>query len=262
MTKSMTKLKAEDRRERVLQALNSGASPRIRELARSLNVSTETIRRDLDLLHEKDLVQRHYGGAVAKSVGSEPSWAERIAAQTKSKAAIARAAVKLFSDKDVLVLGVGATAYTFAKQLAVENRRLTIFTNNIAASSCFPPDSRTRVVIAPGEYDPAEGCTWGPETTSFFEKFRFDSSLLSVSGLSALGGTEVVSGIAWAERSIVSQSARNILMVDHTKFGNTSLELVCRLQDVDILVTDVSPEGELLEALNEADVEIIVAPID
>ena len=255
----MTKLRPEDRRERVLKALNSGTAPRITELARSLNVSTETIRRDLDLLHEKDLVQRHYGGAVAKSVGSEPSWAERIAAQPKIKAAIAREAIKLFSDKDVLVLGVGATAYTFAKQLAAENRRLTIFTNNIAASSCFPPDSRTRIVIAPGEYDPAEGCTWGPETTTFFEKFRFDTSLLSVSGLSPLGGTEVVSGIAWAERSIVSQSARNVLMVDHTKFGNTSLELVCTLDDVDILVTDVAPEGELLDALKEADVEIIVA---
>ena len=83
--------------------------------------------------------------------------------------------------------------------------------------------------------------------------------MLSVSGLSALGGTEVVSGIAWAERAIVAQSARTVLMVDHSKFGNTCLELVCKLDDVDILITDIAPEGELLEALEEAGVEIIVA---
>ncbi|WP_045835733.1 DeoR/GlpR family DNA-binding transcription regulator [Hyphomicrobium sp. 99] len=257
--KKMTKLRPDDRRDRVLKALNTNASLRITELARSLNVSTETIRRDLDYLHEKDLVQRHYGGAVAKSVGSEPPWAERLTAFADIKSAIARSAIQLFSDKDVLMLGPGATAYIFAKHLAAENRRLTVFTNNLAASSCFAPDSRTRVVIAPGEYDPAEGCTWGPETTEFIGKFRFDTSLLSVSGLSPLGGTEVVSGIAWAERAIVAQSARTVLMVDHSKFGNTCLELVCKLDDVDILITDVAPEGELLEALEEADVEIIVA---
>ena len=257
--RTMTKLRPEDRRERVLKAINANASLRITELARTLNVSTETIRRDLDFLHERDLVQRHYGGAVAKSVGSEPPWSERLAAFAEGKAAIARQAIKLFADKDVLMMGPGATAYTFAKHLASENRRLTIFTNNLAASFCFPPDSRTRLVIVPGEFDPAEGCTWGPEATAFINKFRFDTCLLSVSGLTPDGGTEVVSGIAWSERAIVAQSARNVLMVDHAKFGNTSLELVCKLDEVDMLITDVAPQGELLEALRDADVEIVVA---
>lgn len=255
----MTKLRPEDRRERILKEINSNPALRIRELARNLRVSTETIRRDLDLLQEKQLVQRHYGGAIAKPVGSEPPWSDRLQSFADRKVAIARAAMKLLSDKDVVMLGVGATAYTFAKQLAAENRRLTIFTNNVAAGTCFPPDSRTRVVIAPGEYDAAEGCTWGPETTSFISKFRFDTALLSVTGLSPLGGTEVVSGIAWAERSIIAQSRRNVLMVDHSKFGTTALELVCTLKEIDVLVTDVLPEGELLESLREADVEIVVA---
>lgn len=255
----MTKLRPEDRRERVLKALNANASLRISELARSLNVSTETIRRDLDYLHEKDLVKRHYGGAVAKPVGIEPSWSERLASVPEGKAAIAREAIRLFSDNDVLMLGVGATAYVFAKHLAAENRRLTLFTNNIAASTCFPPGSRTRVVIAPGEFDLAEGCTLGPETTTFIGKFRFDTVLLSVSALSPLGGTEVVSAIAWAERAMLAQSTRKVIMADHTKFGATSLELVCKIEEIDILITDRMPEGELLDALREADVEIVVA---
>lgn len=255
----MSKLRPEDRRQQLLKAINSNPALRIRELARTLNVSTETIRRDLDFLHEKSLVQRRYGGAVAKPVGSEPPWAERVAAFPERKLAIVREAIRLFSDKDVLMLGAGATAYTFAKELAAENRRLTLFTINVAAGTCFPPDTRTRIVLAPGEYDPAEGCTWGPETTAFIGKFRFDTAVLSVSGLSPLGGTEVVSGIAWAERAIVAQSTRNVLLADHTKFGSTALEMVCSLDEVDILITDERPQGELLEALLEADVEIIVA---
>lgn len=69
----------------------------------------------------------------------------------------------------------------------------------------------------------------------------------------------MVSGIAWAERTMLAQSARRILMVDHTKFGSANLELVCRLDDIDVLVTDKAPEGELLEALDKAGVEIVVA---
>lgn len=255
----MRKLRPEDRRQQLLHAINGGPTLRISELARQLNVSTETIRRDLDYLHEKRLVQRHYGGATARSVGTEPSWAERVAAHPEGKAAIVRAAIDLLSDRDVLMLGPGSTAYAFAKQLALENRRLTIFTNNVAASACFTPDSRARIVVAPGELDPAEGYTWGAETTAFISKFRFDIALLSVSGLSTLGGTEVVSGIAWSERTIISQTTRVALMVDHSKFGITALELVCTLGEIDTIITDKKPQGELLEALNEADVEIIVA---
>jgi DeoR/GlpR family transcriptional regulator of sugar metabolism len=257
----MSKLRPSDRRERILAEVNANAALRISELARSLDVSTETIRRDLDYLHEKGLVRRHYGGAIAKPVGTEPTWSERLAAIPENKAAIARAATALVSDNEVLMLGPGATAFTFAKQLAAENRRLTIFTNNIPAGTSFPPDSKTRVVFAPGEYNAAEGCSLGPETTSFIEKFHVDTVFLSVSGLAPHGGTEVVSGIAWLERAMLSQSTRHILMVDHTKFGNTSLELVCRLTEVDILVTDAQPQGELRDALHRAGVEILVTEV-
>lgn len=255
----MRKLRPEDRRQQLLKAINGGPTLRVNELARQLNVSTETIRRDLDYLHEKRLVQRHYGGATARSVGSEPPWAERLAAAPEGKAVIVRAAIDLLSETDVLMLGPGSTAYAFAKQLAAENRRLTMFTNNVAASTCFSPDSRARIVIAPGELDTAEGYTWGAETSAFISKFRFDIALMSVSGLSTLGGTEVFSGIAWSERSIIAQSRRVALMVDHSKFGITALELVCTLKQMDTLITDKKPQGELLDALKEADVEIIVA---
>lgn len=259
---AVKKLRPEDRRHRILSAVAAGAAIRISELARELDVSTETIRRDLNLLHSRGQVQRHYGGAVAKQVGTEPTWNERMAAIPERKAAMVRAAAALVSDSDVLMIGPGATAYMFAKHLALENRRIAVFTNNVPAATSFPVDSRARVVIAPGEYNPAEGCTLGPETTTFIEKFRFDAVILSLSGLSPEGGTEVVSGIAWSERAMIRRSARRILLVDHTKFGNVSLEKVCDLNEIHVLVTDASPEGELLEALSAANVQIIVTESD
>lgn len=255
----MKKLRPESRRDRILSAISANETVRIPELARDLGVSSETIRRDLDHLHSKGLVRRHFGGAILKPVGVEAPWSERLATLPARKVAMARATAGLISDGEVLMLGAGSTAFTFAKRLAAENRRCLIFTNSMSAAACFPVGSRARVMLAPGEYDKAEGCTLGPETTSFLEKFWVDTAVLSVSGLSVNGGTEVIFGLAWVERAMVARATRLILMVDHTKFGRSSLELVCPLQEVDTLVTDEQPPGSLLEALRAANVEIVIA---
>jgi len=255
----MKKLRPDTRRERILAAISGSDSARIPDLARELGVSTETIRRDLDFLHSKGLVRRHFGGAIVNPVGVEPSWSERLATLADRKEALARAAARLIADGEVLMLGAGSTVFRFAKQLIAENRRLIIFTNSIAAGSCFPAASRARVMLAPGEFNKSEGCTLGLETTSFLEKFWVDTAVLSVSGLSTAGGTEVIFGLAPVERTMVARATRLTLIVDHSKFGRRSLELVCSLEDVDVLVTDESPPDELADALRAAAVEVIVA---
>lgn len=255
----MNKLRPDTRRERILLAISGNESVRIPDLARELNVSTETIRRDLDYLHSKGLVRRHFGGAIVNPVGVEPSWSERLSTLPDRKEAIGRTAAGLISDGEVLMLGAGSTVFRFAKQLVTENRRLIVFTNSVAAGSCFPSGSRARVMLAPGEFNKNEGCTLGLETTSFLERFWVDTAVLSVSGLSVAGGTEVIFGLAPVERTMIQRATRLILLVDHSKFGRRSLELVCSLDDVDILVTDETPPAELAEKLREADIEVVVA---
>jgi DeoR/GlpR family transcriptional regulator of sugar metabolism len=253
------KLKPDVRRERILEAISANDSVRIPDLAREFGVSTETIRRDLDLLHSKRLVRRHFGGAIINPVGIEPTWSERLATLPQRKLGIARTAAELISDGEVLMLGAGSTTYTFAKRLALTNRRCLVFTNSISAGTCFPVGSRARVMLAPGEFDKAEGCTLGSETTLFLEKFWVDTAVLSVSGLSVDGGTEVIFGLSRVERTMIARSNRVILMVDHTKFGKRSVEWVCALNEIDTLVTDAQPPEELAEALRLAEVEVVVA---
>lgn len=257
----MKKLRPEDRRERILRAISVGQSTRIPELARELDVSAETIRRDLDFLHEKGIVRRHFGGAIINPVGIEPSWSERLDSIDATKQPIARAASKLIEDGEVLFLGAGSTAFVLAKYLASENRQNVIITNNIAAANAFPSNSRGRIIVAPGELDKGEGCTLGPDTLCFLERYWADTTILSVSGLAEHGGSEITIGLASILRAMISRSSRLILILDHTKFGIRCLESVFSLEEIDILVTDKTPPSTLLDCFKNTKTQIIISDV-
>ncbi len=249
------------RHEWILEAARTNPLLRVADLAKSLNVSQETIRRDLVHLQANGKLRRHFGGVVAQPVGLEPSWRERLLGDSaQRRETIAGAAVKFVQDGDVIAIGPGATAYTFAKRLASRNAGVTIFTNNLAAATCFARGARARIVVVPGEYDLGEGCTTGPEAMAFISKFRFDTMFFSVGGLTAEGGSDSVSGLAWTERVMIERTARRILLVDHTKFEKSFFELVCPLSSIQIVVCDRAPPEQLSEALAKANVEIVVAP--
>ena len=141
---------------------------RIPDLARDLNVSGETIRRDLDYLHSKGLVRRHFGGAMVNPVGVEPTWSERLTSLADQKLDIARAAFELLSEGEVVMLGAGSTIFVLAKRLFSENWRGTVFTNSIAAATNFLASSRARVVLVSNEI----GSGVVPPTASG-RRFRF-----------------------------------------------------------------------------------------
>lgn len=248
------------RHQWILEAARSNPLIRVSDLAKSLNVSPETIRRDLVQLQANGQLRRHFGGAVAQPVGMEPSWRERLVGEpARRREAIAEAALRFVQDGDVIAVGPGATTYTFAKRLAVHAGSFTVFTNNLAAATCFTVGARARVVVAPGDYDLAEGCTTGPEAMAFISKFRFDTMFFSVGGLTPEGGSDSVSGLAWSERAMLERSARSILLIDHTKFDKAFFELVCPLTAIQTLVTDGDPPDHIRDALRRVGVEIVVA---
>jgi DeoR/GlpR family transcriptional regulator of sugar metabolism len=97
---------------------------------------------------------------------------------------------------------------------------------------------------------------WGHETTDFLAKFTVDTTLFSCDGVTAQAVMEVDSRTAWIERAMVANSRRRILLMDHTKFNKTSLEKVCSLADVDSMVCDDPPGGELASMLERENVAI------
>lgn len=246
------------RQERLIDALRANTSLRIGEMAEALGVSGETIRRDLAELGDAGSVSRTYGGAVARTVTVEPVWNVRHAEHRAERLHIARLALGLVSSGDILILETGSTVMHFAELLAAEAERLTVITSGLVVALALARNPGIVVHVCPGLLDLHEASVTGAETESFLQRYNANLAFVGSTGITREGLQESNPGIASLKRAMLSRAKRRVALLDHTKFDQASLTIACALNEIDVMVSDRRPEGELVLALDRAGVETIV----
>ena len=254
--KRPSKLSKPERQQRILAELRVSATIRINELAADLGVSTETIRRDLEEMGQSGLVNRTYGGAVARPLGFEPAWGERFQAMATEREAIGAATARMAQPGEVLMIDAGSTTLHVARRLAMEAKDLTIITNSFAVATALGTNPAMNVIACPGRYDAHEGAVTGPDTLAFLQRFNANRVIIGASGITAEGPNEANSGGAAVKRAMLARAEDRILVVDHSKFDRPNLEVVCPLNGIDRVVSDRAPTGKLAQALKRAGVEV------
>lgn len=252
------RLKKSDRRQRILLELKLRPHVRISELAHSFNVSTETVRRDFDALAGDGLISRAHGGASAPIQGHYPSLDERTTARSAERERIGARAAELVQDGETVMIDSGSTTIQLARALAFRGTRCTVITNSIPVAMTIG-HGVPEVVLCPGEYLAAESALIGTETLEFLSRYNVDRCMIGASGLSEEGPSETVRGFAAVKRMMLSRAAQRHLLIDSQKFGRRGLARVGDMADLDSIVVETPPEGELLTALDEAEVRAIVA---
>ncbi len=250
------RLSKKDRQQRILAELRVSATLRISELASELGVSYETIRRDLEEMGESGLINRTYGGAVARPFGFEPAWSERANAMTAEREHIAALAIRFVRPGEVLMIDAGSTTLHFARRLAAELKDLTVITNSFAVAQALATNPSMNVIACPGRYDVHEGGVTGPDCVAFLARFNANRAIVGASGLTAEGPNEANSGAAAVKRAMLARAQERMLLIDHLKFGQPNLEVVCPLEDLNRIVTDRPPARELVQALRRAEIEL------
>jgi DeoR family glycerol-3-phosphate regulon repressor len=249
----------EERRERILRDLKLHAAIRVSHLAKSLGVTTETIRRDLDALGETGILNRTYGGAALPPGQREPAVQERQRHQVAERARIGDYAAGLIGRGEILMIDAGSTTLHFARHLASQGQGLTAITNSPAIATALGVNHAIRVVLCPGDYSEQEGGVFGPHTADFIRRFNADCAVIGASGIGVHGPTEALSEAVWVKRTMMDMSRRRILLVDSGKFDAAHLELVCPLKGLSDIVAERAPRGALAEAINAAGVKMHVA---
>src|SRR4051812_17481055 len=120
---------AEKRQQLILDRLARDGAAGIATLAKSFNVSRETVRRDLNALAGRQLLTKTHGGALAHGQ-EEPSLSARIEVNAPGKRRIALAAARLVDDGTSLIIDCGSTTQALARAL-LEHRQLTVYTNDL-----------------------------------------------------------------------------------------------------------------------------------
>lgn len=250
------------RHQELLQLVEAKGQMSVDELARHFSVSDDTIRRDLQSLERRKLLLRTHGGAVSTAllVHRETPFLIRANTHADAKTRIGRAAAQLISDGETLIVNGGSTTFAFAAGLG-PRRNLTIVTNNVAMLSVLPAEAIQDVYVLGGQYRMNLGSTVGSVGFSS-GNISVDTAILGVSGLTGTDGlsTTVLEEASMLARMITS-ARRTIVVADASKFGLNAFAHIAPLSAIDLLVTDASPPSDLSQALNQANVEVVLAPV-
>ncbi len=250
-------VKPRDRQTRILDIVAREGAVSVETLAEDFGVSAETIRRDLSDLASTGALHKVRGGARRIRLSTEGSFEERRFEQAEGKAAIARTLGSVIEPGDTIFIDTGTTTLACADELA-RHDGLTVITNSayIAQRLGTRPGQR-QVYVVGGTWQPDNAETVGPIAIEQIGRFQADHAVIGVAALDAdAGAMDADFDEAQIARAMIDRARHVIVLAHGEKFGRRAAFRICRLDEIDVLVSDRSPDGPLADALAAAAVEV------
>ncbi|TVP72187.1 MAG: DeoR/GlpR transcriptional regulator [Nitriliruptor sp.] len=253
------------RRDRMLALLRERDFVRVADLAERFDVSEVTVRGDLDALQARGQLRRVRGGAVPRAATpAERRFEEAEIAAATQKRAIARAAAAMVSDGDTIVLDVGTTTTAVAQALAerTELTDVTVFTSSLTiALALESADPRLTVVVTGGTLRSKQHSLVEPLAGLVLGTINAGTAFIGCNGIDIERGvTNVNLPETEIKRMILRASQQRVVCADSSKLGQVALAHVCDLDDVDRLLTDDQADPDLVAALRDTGLEVVLAP--
>ena len=223
-------MRPRDRRERILELLRDSDDGRltVEDLARSLKISPETIRRDLTQLSSGSLVSKFHGGAALPQPSGEGPFRARMAESLRQKRAIARTAASLFRSGDTLLVDTGSTTVVFAEELA-RRAGLTVITNSVMiAQTMTRGRNGNRAFLIGGEYSDEATVNLGALAVRQVTQFHAIHAVITVGAIETEGAMDYTLEEAEIARAMIAQARELTVIADSSKLEKAGLFRVCR----------------------------------
>jgi DeoR/GlpR family transcriptional regulator of sugar metabolism len=247
-----------ERRQKVLDLVHRKGVVALEDIAREIDVSQSTLRRDLNYWHEQGVLKRTHGGAIYLGDGSSlPALEERTGRQAEEKKAIARKAAERIRDGDALLLDGGTTTLEVARLLV--GRPLQIVTNSLPIANLFASDRETDLIILGGYVYPKTGVALGPMTVKAMEDVHVQQAILSCGGITAKGLFNSNLLLVETERRMLRCADEVVVVADQTKIGRQALAFLCELSAIDTLIVDAEISTEQRQLVEDAGVRLLTA---
>jgi DeoR/GlpR family transcriptional regulator of sugar metabolism len=253
---------ARQRQALIIERVREDGGVRVADLARALGVSDMTVRRDLEALHERGLVEKVHGGATAVpgSTLVEPGFAARSGRQEAEKEAIADAAVRLVGPGTAIGVSAGTTTYALARRL-VDVPGLTVVTNSVPVADVLHRGGTgdQTIILTGGVRTPSDALV-GPFAVAALQTVHVDLVFMGVHGIDPHSGFTTPNVLeADTDRALVDSGRRLVVVADHTKWGVVGISSIARLDEADALVTDTGLPDEARELLSGRVRELVLA---
>lgn len=249
-----------ERRKTILELLDKEDKVHVSKLAKELNVSDETIRRDLDRLEKEGKLKKVYGGAVKeRSKIWEQPFEKRSFEKRNEKRALCKKAAELVMDGDIIMIGYGSTTLELIDFIR-DKKDLTVITASVPVLISAMEKINGRIIFIGGEVNKNQQSCVGPLTERILERLKVNKVFLSASGLSIYDGlTDHELDGANVSRKMIERGEETIVLSDHTKFGKTTFAFIAPINSVSAIVTDSNCPDEWKTYLSEQGIELFIA---
>lgn len=251
---------AEERQARIVELARRDGRVDVTGLASDLEVTPETIRRDLTALERRGLLRRVHGGAIPiERLGREPALDTRDAVMTGEKERIAKAALAELPEEGAILLDAGTTTSRLAEALPTD-RELTVVTNALNIAVTLATRRNLTVLVLGGRVRDrtlAAVDVWALEA---LRETYVDLAFMATNGLSVERGLTTPDPTeAAVKRAMVGAARRVVVLADHTKVGSDHLIRFADIDEVDTWITDSGIEDELAADVEAAGIRVVRA---
>ncbi len=250
----------EERWQKIRDIMESEGKVSVSELAEMFGVSSMTIRRDLETISQRGLIERTHGGALLSKDYNllQAPIMIRLFENVEEKKAIGRATAQLIKRGDKIYIMAGSTTYWVAK--AIANRAdLTVFTNSLPIANVLCASKDLDVIIVGGLLSHNDYSIVGQHAETMINDLRLDKVIMGTGGIHPVYGiTNEYSLKTLTDHTNLSLSDNIIIVADHTKVGRVSTSRTADVSAIRTLVTSRLAPPEIIHGIRQCGVEVIL----
>src|SRR3954466_2688238 len=255
---------ARQRQALILDRVREDGAVRVADLVRDLGVSDMTVRRDLEILDNRGLIEKVHGGATAVpgSALFEPGFAAKSSLQEAEKDEIAETAVALVVPGTAIGISAGTTTYALARRL-VDVAGLTVVTNSVPVADVLHRAGRTdqTIILTGGVRTPSDALV-GPFAVAALRTIHLDQVFMGVHGMDPRSGFTTPNVLeADTDRALIAAGRRLVVLADSSKWGVIGISSIARLDEADTLVTDDGLDPDARAIAGDAVGGLLIAPV-
>lgn len=251
-----------ERHQHILKKLSDAGYVNVQELSDEMQVSHVTIRKDLKLLEDKNLLFRtHGGGSKTNPYISDQPVEEKEQLHAVEKQLIARSAAKMIGHNDSIIIASGTTMLALARAIHPEIQHLTVITSALNVALELSHHQHVDVLQLGGQLRPSSSSVMGPYAEQILNDVSCSMLFLGVDGIDLETGLTTTSLMeARLNQKMIGAAQITVVLADSSKFGRRGLGKICGLEQIHHIITDSGIAASTIKMLEDKGVNVTIAP--
>ena len=244
------------RQKIILEILGKNDQTSVSKLSKELNVSSVTIRQDLNFLEGEGLLKRVHGGAVLKDADD---LVNRLGVNYERKLRIAKKVSSFVNEGETILIESGSVNVLLAREL-LKIKKVTIITTNVYIARQFRKNKQANIIILGGIYQHDSETLVGKITRSCINQININKAFIGIDGYTTDGGFMLRDLFRAEISSYIIQKAQDVFIVsDSSKFGKKELTSICYPADIQHIATNDDLSSRFQNEFKKAGIDLILA---